>query len=498
VTKVAEIQGIRWAHRQGMTAREISRKFHVSRKTVRRALQDPGPWRYRRTAARPAPVMDAVAATVARWLEEDQERPRKQRHTARRIYERLVAEYGFAGAESTVRAWVRSHRPTERRVVTLPLAHDPGSEAQMDFGEALAVVGGRQMKVHLFCARLAHSTRDVVVAYSHQDRSCWLDGHVRAFAEWGGVPAEVWYDNPSQLGRIAHGRFVPCDDFSALQSAYGFRAHHCTPAEGHEKGLVEGLVGYVRRTYLVPFPEMATLEELNAFLLEATRREEERRRQGHAETVGERFAREIPLLGALPTRGFRPCTVHSVRATTTQALVTFRSRRYSVPEEHAGQRLSVRAYAEHIEVWDQHRQLARHARHDGPGDPICDFWHYVPSLVQRPGAFRNAHPVRQARFPEEAASLLAALEAHYGDDTRRAHREFLTVCALGRAVEPVRWQAACATALARGEPNAAGVRRALEGAPEHHTLALPARVRDVAVPAGDIAQYDQLLERAAL
>jgi transposase len=246
-------------------------------------------------------------------LEEDLSRPRKQRHTAKRIWERLVAEHGFGGAETTVRQWVREHRSASLRAVTVPLAHDAGAEAQIDFGEALVRVAGVEAVVQLFCARLAFSTRDVVRAYTRQDRAAWLDGHVQAFQTWGGAPASCWYDNPSQLGRLVNGNFVPCDEFVALQSAYRFRAHHCTPGQGHEKGLVEALVGYGRRNYLVPVPDVASLEELNSTLESRTAAEECRQRRGYEQTVGERFDQERRLLQPLPERPFLACTRHPVR-----------------------------------------------------------------------------------------------------------------------------------------------------------------------------------------
>lgn len=493
---MAEIERIRWAHyHDGVSVRELGRTFHKSRKTIRRALEDPGPWTYRQTLPRSKPVMDAMASIIASWLEDDLSRPRKQRHTAKRIWERLVAEHGFGGAESTVRQWVREHRPASLRAVTVPLAHDAGAEAQIDFGEALVRIAGVETEVQLFCARLAYSTRDVVRAYSHQDRATWLDGHVHAFAVWGGAPATCWYDNPSQLGRLTGGRFEPCDEFVALQSVYRFRAHHCTPGQGHEKGLVEGLVGFGRRNYLVPIPEVQSLEELNRILDARTAAEEQRRRRGYEQTVGERFRQERSLLAALPGRPFLACTRHPVRA-TSQALVTFRQRQYSVPLRHAGQRLWVRAFAEHVEIWAATKCVARHARCDGPGEPVCDFWHYLPVLQRKPGAFDNAIAVRQARFPEEAQQLLAALEERHGADRRRAHREFLAVCGLAATVDPVRWRAACAATLARGDISADGVRGALRGAvPTMPTaLVLPLSLAGVDVPAGDVGQYGRLLE----
>ena len=493
--KMVDIERIRYAHfREGSSIRELARAFHHSRTTIRRALDDPGPWTYRRARRRPAPVMDGVAPIIETWLAADETVHHKQRHTARRVWQRLVAEHGFGGGEPTVRAWVREHRRVSLRGVTIPLAHDPGAEAQVDFGEARVRIRGVESVVSLFCARLAHSTRDVVVAYPAENRAAWFDGHVRAFETWGGAPAEIWYDNPSCLGSFRRGTFQPAPEFLALQSAYRFRAHHCTPGEGHEKGLVEGLVGYARRTYLVPVPEVDSLDELNLRLARATAAEERRHRARQTDTVGQRFAAERPLLAPLPVRPFLPCTRHPVRA-SAQALVAFDGSRYSVPVRHAGAALWLRAYATTVELWTATTIVARHPRAIARGTLTTDFWHYLPALVRKPGAFANAIPVRQASFPAEAQAILDALEATHTDDRRSAHRAFLAICALGADVEPVRWRAACATALARGDVTAAGVRAALTGTlvTISPRIPLPPALAGVAVPAGDVAQYSRLL-----
>lgn len=190
--------------------------------------------------------MDEVRPIIMHWLEEDRDRHRKQRHTAKRIWERLCDEHGFTGSQSTVRQWVRADGRPALASVTLPLTHDPGAEGQIDFGEADARIAGEVRTIQLCCARLSHSTRDVVVGYDHQDRSAWLDGHVHTFNTWGGAPETIWYDNPSTVCRLVNGTFRPCTEFVALQSAYRFRAHHCTPGQGHEKGLIENFVGYMR------------------------------------------------------------------------------------------------------------------------------------------------------------------------------------------------------------------------------------------------------------
>ena len=165
-----------------------------------------------------------------------------------------------------------------------------------------------------------------------------------------------------------------------------------------------------------------------------------------------------------------------------------------MPTRYAGQRLWVRAYAEHLEIWDARSCVARHVRTAGVGEPIVDFWHYLPVLERKPGAFDQALPVRQARFPKEAEELLLALEERWGGDRRQAHKEFLAVCTLHQQVDQVRWRAACATALARGEVSAVVV-AALEGRAATTTaaVALPLVWSAVAVPAGDASQYQRLL-----
>ena len=145
-----------------------------------------------------------------------------------------------------------------------------------------------------------------------------------------------------------------------------------------------------------------------------------------------------------------PCTRRPVRA-SSQALVAFDGSRYSVPVRHAGAALWLRAYATTVELWTATTIVASHPRATAKGTLTTDFWHYLPVLVRKPGAFANAIPVRQAAFPAEAQAILDALEAAHPDDRRSAHRAFLAICALGADVEPVRWRAACATALARGD-----------------------------------------------
>ena len=177
---------------EGKSIRQIARERHHDRRAIRKALRDAGPPRYTLKAPRPRPALGPYLAVIDRWLEEDRERPSKQRHTARRIYERLVTEFGFQGGESTVRQYVREQRP--RPEVMIPLDHDPG-EAQVDWGEAQVYLDGRQTRVQLFCFRLCYSQRPFVMAFLRQSQEAFFAGHVAACEELGGVPRRITYDN---------------------------------------------------------------------------------------------------------------------------------------------------------------------------------------------------------------------------------------------------------------------------------------------------------------
>ena len=195
VIKVVDIERIRYAHfRDGSSIRELARTLHHSRTTIRRALDDPGPWTYRRTRRRPAPVMDAVAPLIEAWLAADALVHRKQRHTARRLYQRLRDEHGFTGGEPTVRAWVRAHRRASLRGVTIPLAHDPGAEAQADFGEARVLLAGVETTVERRCERGAGRLGQLARVAARVE-------HVRS-----DVPAQ----GPLGAGElVAHGFLLP-------------------------------------------------------------------------------------------------------------------------------------------------------------------------------------------------------------------------------------------------------------------------------------------------
>jgi transposase len=253
----------------GQSARAIAKQLGHSRKTVAKAIANAVPPGYRLSQFRLRPAIERYRTIIDAWLEQDQSRPRKQRHTAQRIDERLRDEHGYAGSASSVRRYV-AWRKRGQGEVFLPLYFGPGEEAQVDWGEATVIHRGVERKVQLFCMKLCHSHAVFVWAYERANLESFLDGHVRAFAFFGGVPKRIAYDNlKSAVVWVGRGRERRLNRrFLELRSWYLFDSRFCNVAKGNEKGHVENLVKRSQRTFLTPLPEIEDLDTLNAKLLQ--------------------------------------------------------------------------------------------------------------------------------------------------------------------------------------------------------------------------------------
>src|ERR671912_2207872 len=256
----------RACHVDGMSQRQAARVFGIDPKTVAKMLRFSVPPGYRRSKPPARPKLDGFTGAIDRILEGDRGRPRKQRHTARRIFQRLRAEHGFAGGETIVKAYVRERR-LQGREMFVPLVHPPG-HGQADFGEAVAVVGGEEQRIHFFCLDLPHSDACFVKAYPAETTEALCDGHDAAFAFFGGVPRSMLYDNTRlAVARIlGDGTRRRTRAFAELQSHFLFADRFGRPGKGNDKGKVEGLVGYARRNFLVPVPRAESFDVLNARL----------------------------------------------------------------------------------------------------------------------------------------------------------------------------------------------------------------------------------------
>jgi transposase len=245
----------------GLSIREVARQNGCSRDTVKRALVDPAPSVYHMSETRKCPVMDPFREVIDKWLLGDRDKPVKQRHTAHRIYKRLCEQpYNFQGGEPTVRRFERERKAAlgiDQPDAFIPLEFGPGQDAQFDFGEAQVIIAGQQPTAQYMVMTLCYSTLPFVMAFAHQRQEALFEGHVQAFAFMGGVPQRIWYDNLTQaVERVLEGHNRQEQQaFTTLRSHHLFEARFCTLGQGHEKGLVENLVGQTRRNFMVPLPE---------------------------------------------------------------------------------------------------------------------------------------------------------------------------------------------------------------------------------------------------
>ena len=422
-------------HLDGKSLRQIARDLGISRDTVTKAVALPPFVTARITAARPWPVLGPYQARINDLLDQNNRLPPKQRLTAHRIYD-LLRNEGFPGCESRVRQYVSErkqalHAPDR----FIPLAFEPGQDAQVDWGEAQVLFRGERQTVQLFVMRLCYSRRIFAMAFPSQKQECFFYGHVLAFQYFGGVPARLSYDNLATAVKLAldHGEVTHTGKrrheqrhFVALRTHYLFESHFCTPGQAHEKGGVEHGVGYVRRNYLTPLPDVASFEELNAELLRLCRRDDQRRVAHQAASIGEMWEIERPLLRPLPPFAFDCCILGQARV-TPYSQVVFETNRYSVPVHWAVREVSVKAYPFHVEILDRTTLLARHERCYGRDQDIFDPLHYLPLLEQRPGAFDYAQPLRRWRqeWPVAYHRMLRELRTKWPEG--RGVQEFIRI-----------------------------------------------------------------------
>lgn len=402
---------IRQRHLKGESMRSIASAMGVSRKTVKKYCEGAAvPWE-RKTPERKSPILTEKAIEFIRncFKADEEEGLKKQSHTARVIYNRLVAEMGFTGAESTVRQKVHELRETAPQAF-VPLAFSRGEAIQADWGEAHVYINGTRMKVNLFCARLCHSCAPIVFAYYRQNEESFLEAFVRTFDYFDGVPEKAIFDNAKVAVKDGFGAHATKQaGYTALSSHYAFDAVFCNPGEGHEKGLVEGLVGWARRNILVPIPRVQSLSELNRLLMERCREYGEHRIQGRPATVGSMLRDEKTALRPLPKYPFETAKSRNVRVSPTST-VRFNTNDYSVPVEYAGQTVGVKGYSEKVEVYSGGKLIAEHERCFDKHQSIYKIEHYIPLLEQRGRAILNAAPVRQT-VPSEIFARLKACSA---------------------------------------------------------------------------------------
>jgi transposase len=469
---------------------------------VREALGDAAP-QAKASPPRARPRIGPVQAFIDAILEADQHAPRKQRHTAHRIYTRLRQEHAETPvAEATVRRYVRERKQALGLLAWetfVPQSYPWGSEAQVDWYEADAELDGERLTLQVFTLRSMASGAAFHRAYRHATQQAFLDGHQHAFHYFGGVCHGLRYDNlTSAVQKILRGhRREETARFVAFRSHWRFAAAFCNPAEGHEKGGVEGEVGYFRRNHWVPVPQAHDLAELNAHLLTACREDEGRILAGRAESVGAAMRVEDPHLLPLAEEDFDLAEV-SFPTVNSLGCVKVRTNAYSVPLA-AGTTVEAKLLAATLEVWHGGRCVARHERNYGRYQDILDLEHYLTVLERKPGAMAGSKPLAQwraqGRWPASYDHLWAQLRERQGPSA--GTKAMIGLLQLGQTHGQERLRVAIETAQALGCSDSAAVAHLLttpqlERAPIAE-LADLGRLAQFARPLPTVDAYDQLL-----
>jgi len=430
----------------GMSRREAARVFGIDRRTVDKMLRFSVPPGYRRSGPPKRPKLDPYTGIIDAILEADKRVPKKQKHTSKRVFERLRDEHDYSGGLTVVKDYIFAAKQRQREMF-VPLIHPPG-HAQADFGEALAIIGGIEHKVHFLVMEMPHSDACFLKAYPAETTEAFCDAHVAAFEFFGGVPVSILYDNT----RIAVARILGDGTrkrtrvFSELVSHYLFADRFGRPGKGNDKGKVEGMVGYTRRNFMVPKPRFASFDEFNAYLADQCGKRMGDTLRGHKQTIGERFVADAEKLQPLPTVPYDACDKQTVRVSSL-SLVRYRGNDYSVPTQYGHRQVLVRGYVHEVVIACGTEIIARHPRSWEKEDYIFDPLHYLALLEQKTNALDQAAPLAGWDLPEAFMTLRRLLEARMG---KAGKREFVQVLRLLETFGMSDVEAGITSALDRG------------------------------------------------
>jgi transposase len=407
--------------------RAILRRENIHWETLKKILQYPEPPGYRSKKPRHKPKLGPFLERIAQIIEDDKAVSKKQRHTSKRIYQRLKTE-GYPGGLTQVKQAVREIKRLNQEVF-MPLVHRPG-EAQVDFGFAVAKVAGVLQKIAFFVMVLPHSDAFFVMAFERECTETYWEGHIRGFEFFGGVPNRISYDNSKVLVSqvLSSSERKLTDGFLKLQSHYLFREHFCRVRRANEKGVVEGVVKYARLNFLVPVPQVNDLDQLNFNLAEACREDLYRRLRGKKASKARLLTEDRDAFLPLPAGSFDACRKLPTRANSL-SLVRFDRNDYSVPVAFAHHEIQAKGYVNRVQLVHKQCVVAEHRRSWGKEGVFFNYLHYLPLLERKPGAIDHARPMVGLDLPECFNVLRRRLE---NDQTKQGDgvREFIRVLRL--------------------------------------------------------------------
>lgn len=450
--------------KEGISKREAARCFGVSRQFVDKALICPVPQPYRRQQTK-ASKLDPHKEFIDAILLEDKGSHKKQKHTAKRIHERLQEEEGFSGSYTLVKDYLQQKK-RKSRASFVPLAHPPG-EAQVDFGEADIYLKGKLERCHYFTMTFPYSNATFVKAYPLERTESFLDGHISAFEFFGKVPQRILYDNASiMVKKIEEDKTRDVTDaFSGLVSHYLLDYKFANVASGNEKGHVEGDVGFTRRKFMVPIPRVNNYDEFNATLEDQCSRLLKRRVRGKKDDVKVMLNDDLNQMNNLPKYALDPSTKKSGSVSST-LLVRFDTNDYSVPFEYSNTDVTIKAYWGHVEIYHRELLIAKHERLFGKEGFSYNPMHYLKLLERKPGSIDQAAPLQNWKLPRVFIKFKSRLESRL---KRKGKLEFIQTLRLLEAYSIIELEIAIEEAIRLQAISVDAVKLLADSLREKHT-----------------------------
>jgi transposase len=477
-----------------LSQRQACKEYGLGWHTLKKILAHDEPPGYRKSQPRAKRKLAPFLPIIEQILKDDRQAPKKQRHTAKRIFERLRNEHGYQGGQTVVKDAVRAWK-LSRQEVFLPLSHPPG-EAQVDFGEATIWLAGRETKVALFVMTLPYSGAIFIQVFPRECTETFLEGHHRAFEFYGGVPRRISYDNSAiAVIEVLKGRERKLTrEFLRLQSHYLFQEHFCLVRRANEKGHVERLLGFARRSFLVPVPHVESLAALNEQLRQRCLADLIERTRGKPAPKSDLLLEDQAAFLPLPKQPFEARCVAEGSA-NSESLVRFDTNDYSVPVQYAHRKLLVVATVEEVRIVYEDRLVARHRRSWDRERVFFEPIHYLALLERKPGGFDYARPLENWQLPECYGLLRRRLEAA---DQQHGTRSFIRVLRLLEKFTLDQLTEAIEYALDIDVIDVESIRTILEHRADQPVELFPLDGRPhlahVRVEVTDVASYQALLE----
>jgi len=477
-----------------MSRREACRKYNLNFRTVQKILEHQEPPGYRKKDARDKPTIGPFIPIIHEILEADKKVHPKQRHTGKRIFQRLCSEHGYTGKITVVRDEIRNWKRATAEVF-MPLAHPPG-EAQFDFGQARAIYRGREIKVMFCVMSLPYSDAFFCQAFPRECTETFQEGHIRAFDFFGGVPKRITYDN----SKIAVSKIVgrrgekPTREFLRLQSHHLYQHHFCLVRRPNEKGHTEGLVKFARSNFMVPLPGFDDFEVFNQQLAEDCRNDLTRQLRGKNGTKLELLEDDREAMLPIPSNRFEARCIKGAKANTL-SLVRFDRNDYSVPTQYAHREMIVVGSLDRVRIVADSHVIAEHVRDWESENVYYDPVHYLALLERKPNSLDFGKPFEQWDLPNGFALLRRRLESECGSDGRR---EFIQVLRLLEKHRPRELGDAIDRALAIGAMTVDVIRILLQEGRESPAklfrLDDRPHLQDHNIPEPKISQYSDLIQ----